>query len=55
MAFMSASAPTASANLNILASLAEEIVNANSFAIVGSTAGEFTTEREHHELGHHQR
>ena len=52
---MSASAPTASANLNILALLAEGIANAKTFAIVGNTAGKFTTEREHHELGHHQR
>jgi hypothetical protein len=52
---MRASAPTAAVNPNILASLAEGIVNAKTFAIVGNTAGEFTTEREHHELGHHQR
>jgi hypothetical protein len=52
---MRASAPTASPNSNMLASMSEGFVNPNASAIAGNVAKDFTNEGKHHELGHYQR
>jgi hypothetical protein len=51
---MRASAPTAFANFNILAAMAEGFVNPGASAIAGNIATDFTNEGKHHELGHYQ-